>query len=165
MVGTVKKCLRKTLHQQKINLTELQTLVMEIEARVNNKPLTYLSEDFSQREPLSPSHFIHGGLLNPLISLGDEDPADPSCVKASDLVESYRHLSRVTEKWNEVWTREYLTALREYHYGAVRPYNKVQLKPGDLVLVDSDGPRSDRPIGKIVDIHPDRHGILRIVKV
>nr|XP_045594263.1 uncharacterized protein LOC123755542 [Procambarus clarkii] len=165
MVGTVKKCLRKTLHRQKINLTELQTLVVEIEARVNNRPLTYLTEDFSQREPLSPSHLIHGGLLSPLISLGDEDPADPSCVKASDLVESYRHLSRVIEKWNEVWTREYLTALREYHYGAASPYNKVQLKPGDLVLVDSDGPRSDWPIGKIVDIHPDRHGILRIVKV
>ncbi|XP_069184623.1 uncharacterized protein [Procambarus clarkii] len=112
MVGTVKKCLRKTLHRQKINLTELQTLVMEIEARVDNRPLTYLTEDFSQREPLSPSHLMHGGLLSPLISLGDEDPADR-----------------------------------------------------DLVLVDSDGPRSDWPIGKIVDIHPDRRGILRIVKV
>nr|XP_045587958.1 uncharacterized protein LOC123749879 [Procambarus clarkii] len=165
MVGTVKKCLRKTIHRQKINITELQTLVVEIEARVNNRPLTYLTEDFSQREPLSPSHLIHGGLLRPLISLGDEDPADPSCVKASDLVESYRHLSRVIEKRNEVWTREYLTALREYHYGAASPYNKVALKPGDLVLVDSDGPRSDWPIGKIVDIPPDRHGILRIVKV
>ncbi|XP_069184059.1 uncharacterized protein [Procambarus clarkii] len=165
MVGTVKKCLRKTLHRQKINLTELQTLVVEIEARVNNRPLTYLSEDFSQREPLSPSHMIHGGPLSPLISLGDEDPADPSCVKASDLVESYRHLSRVIEKCNEVWTREYLTALREYHYGAASPCNKVQLKPGDLVLLDSDGSRSDWPIGKIVDIHLDRHGVLRIVKV
>ncbi|XP_069191701.1 uncharacterized protein [Procambarus clarkii] len=136
VVGTVKKCLRKTLHWQKNNLTELQTLVVEIEARVNNRPLTYLTEDFSQREPLSPSHLIHGGLLSPLISLVDKDPADPSCVKASDLVESYRHLSRVIEKWNEVWTREYLTALREYHYGAASPYNKVQLKPGDLVLVE-----------------------------
>ncbi|XP_069164574.1 uncharacterized protein [Procambarus clarkii] len=65
MVGTVKKCLRKTLHRQKINLTELQTLVVEIEARVNNRPLTYLTEDFSQREPLSPSHLILGGLLSP----------------------------------------------------------------------------------------------------
>ncbi|XP_069164575.1 uncharacterized protein [Procambarus clarkii] len=155
MVETVKKCLRKTLHQQKINLTELQTLVVEIEAQVNNRPLTYLTEDFSQREPLSPYHLIPG----------DEDPADPSCVKASDLVESYRHLSRVIEKWNEVWISEYLTALREYHYGAASPYNKVQLKPGDLVLVDSDGPKSDWPIGKIVDIHPNRHGVLRIVKV
>ncbi|XP_069173540.1 uncharacterized protein [Procambarus clarkii] len=95
---------------------------------------------------------------------GDEDSADPSCVKVSDL-ESYRHLSRVIKKWNEVWTREYLAALREYHYGAASPYNKAQFKPGDLVLVDSDGPRSDWPIGKIFDIHPDRHGILRIVKV
>nr|XP_045589589.1 uncharacterized protein LOC123751540 [Procambarus clarkii] len=125
MVGTVKKCLRKALHRQKINLTELQTLVVEIEARVNNRPLTYLSENFSQREPLSPSHLNHGGLLSPLISIGDEDPDDPLCAKVSDLMESYRHLSRVIDKWNEVWTREYLNALREYHYGAASPYNKV----------------------------------------
>ncbi|XP_069159809.1 uncharacterized protein [Procambarus clarkii] len=155
----------RPLKPQKINLTELQTLVVEIEARVNNRLLTYLSEDFSQREPLSPSHLIHGGLLSPLISIEDEDLADPSCVKVSDLVESYRHFSKVIKKKNEVWTREYLTALRAYHYGAASPYNKVQLKRGDLVLVDSDILRSDSPIGKIVDIHPDRNGILRIVKV
>ncbi|XP_069182179.1 uncharacterized protein [Procambarus clarkii] len=155
MIGTVKKCLRKTLHRQKISYSELQTIVVEIEARVNNRPLTYMSDDFSQREPLSPSHLIHGGLLSPLIPLAEEDPVDPSHVTRSDLVESYQHLSRVIDRWNEVWTREYLTALREYHYGASSPYNKVQLKPGDLVLVDSDGPRSEWPIGKIVAIHPD----------
>ncbi|XP_069165321.1 uncharacterized protein [Procambarus clarkii] len=115
-----------------------------------------------EREPLSPSH---GGLLSPQISLADEDPADPSHVTSRDLVESYHYLSRVIEKRNDVWTREYLTALREYHYRASSPYNKVQLKPGDLVLVDSDGPRSEWPIGKIVSVHPDRQGILRIVKV
>ncbi|XP_069162913.1 uncharacterized protein [Procambarus clarkii] len=163
MVGTVKKCLRKALHQQKISLTELQTLVTEIEARVNNRPLTYLSDDFSQREPLSPSHLIYGDLLSPLISPADEDPADPLYVSRSDLVESYKHLSRVIEKRNEVWTHEYLTALIEYHYGTPSSYNKVQPKPSDLVLVDSDGPRSDWPIGKIVDVHPDRQGILQIV--
>ncbi|XP_069185910.1 uncharacterized protein [Procambarus clarkii] len=125
MLGTVKKCLRKALHRQKISFPELQTLVTEIEARVNNRPLTYLSDDFSQREPLSPSPLIHGGLLSPLISLADEEPADPSCVRGSDLVESYKHLSRVIAKLSEIWTREYLTALREYHYRATSPYNKV----------------------------------------
>ncbi|XP_069184628.1 uncharacterized protein [Procambarus clarkii] len=163
-MGTVKKCLKIALHRQKINLTELETLVTEIEARINNRPLTYLSDDFSQREALSPSHLIHGGLLSPLISLADEDPADPSHVERSNLVESYEHLSRIIDKRNEVWTREYLTVLREYHYGASSRYNKVQLKPGGLVLVDSDGPRSEWPIGKIVAVHPDCQGILRIVK-
>ncbi|XP_045603085.1 uncharacterized protein [Procambarus clarkii] len=165
MVGMVKKCLRKVSHRQKINLTELQTFVTEIEAQVNNRLLTYLSDDFSQRNPLSLSHLIHGSLLSPLISLEDEDLEGPSCVGRSDLVESYKHLSRVIGRWNEVWTREYLTALREYHYGAASPYNEVQLKPGDLVLVDSDGLRLDWPIGKTVDVHPDHQGVLRIVRV
>ncbi|XP_069195839.1 uncharacterized protein [Procambarus clarkii] len=158
MIETVKKCLRKTLHRQKIRFPELQTLIVEIEVRVNNCPLTYLSDDFSQREPLSPSHLIHGGLLSPLIPLAEEDPVDPSHVTRRDLVESYQHLSRVIKRWNEVWTRE-------YHYGASNPYNRVQLKPGDLVLIDSDGPRSEWPIGKIVSIHPDHRDILRVVRL
>ncbi|XP_069195843.1 uncharacterized protein [Procambarus clarkii] len=143
MIGTVKKCLRKTLHGQKISFPELQSLIVEIEARVHNCPLTYLSDDFSQRESLSPSHLIHGGLLSPLIPLAEKDPVDPSHVTRSDLVERYQHLSKVIKRWNAVWTREYLTALREYLYGASSPYNRVQLKPGNLVLIDSDGPRSE----------------------
>ncbi|XP_069187750.1 uncharacterized protein [Procambarus clarkii] len=165
MVGTVKKCLTKTLHRQKISFPKLQTLVVEIETRVNNRPLTYLLDDFSQREALSPIHLIHGSLLSPLIPLAEEDPVDPSHVTRSDLVESYQHLSRVVEKWNEVWTREYLTTLREYHYGGSSPYNKVQLKTEDLVLIDSDGPRSEWPIGKIVSVQPDHQGVLRVVRV
>ncbi|XP_069170769.1 uncharacterized protein [Procambarus clarkii] len=98
MVGTIKKCLSKTLQRQKISFPELETLVEEIEQRVNNRPLTYLLDNFSQREPLSPSHLIHGSLLSPLIPLAEEDPVDPSHVTRSDLVESYQHLLRVVKK-------------------------------------------------------------------
>ncbi|XP_069195602.1 uncharacterized protein [Procambarus clarkii] len=165
MVGTVKRSLRKTLHRQKIDLQELQTVIIEIEARVNNRPLTYLSDDALQREPLSPAHLMYGRPLKTLVSLTDEEPEDPSYVKESDLVQRFKHLSGVISRWNDVWTREYLTALREYHYGANSPYNRINLNPGDIVLVDSDGPRSEWPIGEIVSVHPDSQGILRIVKV
>ncbi|XP_069169629.1 uncharacterized protein [Procambarus clarkii] len=48
-------------------------------------------------------------------------PADPSCISRSDLVESYKHLSRVIEKRNEVWTREYLTALERMPLWSCEP--------------------------------------------
>ncbi|XP_069181245.1 uncharacterized protein [Procambarus clarkii] len=60
MIGTVKRSLRKTLHRQKIDLQELQTVAIEIEARVKDRPLTYLSDDALQREPLSPAHLMYG---------------------------------------------------------------------------------------------------------
>ncbi|XP_069161797.1 uncharacterized protein [Procambarus clarkii] len=165
MIGKVKRSLRKTLHHQKIDLQEFQTVAIEIEARVNNRPLTYLSDDVLQREPLSPAHLMYGKPLSTLVSLTDEEPEDPSYVRESDLVQRFKHLSRVISRWNDVWTREYLTALREYHYGANKPYNRIKLNPGDIVLVDSDGLHSEWPIGQIVSVRPDSQGILRIVKV
>ncbi|XP_069186421.1 uncharacterized protein [Procambarus clarkii] len=155
----------KSLHHQKIDLQELQTVAIEIEVRVNNRPLTYLSDDVLQCEPLSPAHMMYGRPLSTLVSLMDEEPEDPSFVRESDLAQRFKHLSGVISQWNDVWTREYLTALKEYHYGANNLYNRINLNPGDIVLVDSDRPRSKWPIGQIVSVHPDCQGILRIVKV
>lgn len=42
MIGVVKKCLRKVLHNKRITVDELRTLLVEIETRVNNRPLTYV---------------------------------------------------------------------------------------------------------------------------
>ncbi|XP_069191440.1 uncharacterized protein [Procambarus clarkii] len=165
MIGTVKHSLLKTLHHQKIDLLELQTVAIEIEARVNNRPLAYLSDDVLQCEPLSPAHLMYGRPLSTLVFLTDEEPEDPSYIRESDLVQRFKHLSGVIGRWNDVWTQEYLTALREYHYGANNPYNRINLNPGDIVPVDSDGPRAKWPIGQIVSVHPDSQGILRIVKV
>ncbi|XP_069186418.1 uncharacterized protein [Procambarus clarkii] len=123
MIGTVKRSLWKTLHRQKIDLQELQTIAIEIEARVNDRPLTYLSDDVLQREPLIPSHLMFGRPLRTLVSLKDEEPKDPSYVRESDLVQRFKHLSGVISLWNDKWNREYLTALREHHYGANNPSN------------------------------------------
>ncbi|XP_069160890.1 uncharacterized protein [Procambarus clarkii] len=165
LIGTVKRSLRKSLHRQKINLQELQTVITEIESRVNNRPLTYLSEDPTQHEPLSPAHLMYGRLLTPVPSLVDDEIRDPSYVGPSELVQGYKHLSSIIQKWNDIWTKEYLTSLREHHYGANVPHNIANLQPGDIVLVDSDGPRADWPLGKVVSVHPDSQGILRIVKI
>ncbi|XP_069179081.1 uncharacterized protein [Procambarus clarkii] len=165
MIGTVKRSLQKTLHHQRFDLQELQTVVIEIEARVNNRPFTYLSDYVLQHEPLSPAHLMYERPLRTLVSLMDEEPEDPSYVQESDLVQRFKHLSGVINRWNDVWTREYLTALRKYHYGANNLNNKINLNPGVIVLVDSDGSCSEWPIGHIVSVHPDSQGILRIVKI
>lgn len=38
------------------------------------------------------------------------------------------------------------------------------MKVGDIVLVKAEQPRSQWPLAKIISIHPDREGILRVVK-
>lgn len=50
----------KVLGRAFITLTTLQTTVTEVEAVLNNQPLTYLSYTTGDPEPLTPSHLIYG---------------------------------------------------------------------------------------------------------
>ncbi len=59
MVKSTKMCLRKMVGRARLQYDELATMVMEIEAVINSRPLTYLSADYLD-EPLTPSHFICG---------------------------------------------------------------------------------------------------------
>ena len=52
MVRTVKRSLRKVLGTARVSYEELQTLLTEIESRVNSRPLTSVSSE-DVEEPLS----------------------------------------------------------------------------------------------------------------
>ena len=43
-----------------VSLTSLQTIVTEIEATLNDRPLTYMSSDVNDPEPLTPAHLLYG---------------------------------------------------------------------------------------------------------
>ncbi len=56
LIKSTKRCLRKIVGQGKLYYDELRTVLVEMEAVINSRPLTYLSaEDLD--EPLTPSHF------------------------------------------------------------------------------------------------------------
>jgi len=44
----------------------LETLVMEIEAVHNDRPLTYTSPEFDDLEPLTPAHLLYGRRITSL---------------------------------------------------------------------------------------------------
>ena len=59
LIGSTKRCLRKVLGRASLSYDELLTLVIEVEAVLNSRPLSYVStEDLD--EPLTPSHLLVG---------------------------------------------------------------------------------------------------------
>ena len=53
------ECLRKMIGRAKLTYEELQTAVIEVEAVLNSRPLSYLTASDTE-EPLTPSHLLTG---------------------------------------------------------------------------------------------------------
>ena len=57
----VKRCFKKTIGQSTLTLDELTTIVIEIEATLNNRPLTYVHDDSEGvSHALTPAYLIYG---------------------------------------------------------------------------------------------------------
>ena len=58
LIGLVKRCLKKTLGKAYLNMIKLNTILIEVEAVLNTRSLTYPYVDINDTSPLTPSHFI-----------------------------------------------------------------------------------------------------------
>ena len=60
MIGLPKGCFKKVLGRSHISLPVLQTMIVQVEAVLNNRPLTYTSRDINDPQPLTPPHLLYG---------------------------------------------------------------------------------------------------------
>ena len=166
LIGVIKSCLKKVLFKKKVSIEDLYTLIAEVENRVNNRPLTYVSDDINELEALTPSHLICGRRLKSLPAVTHPVEDDPSFLEHKELNARYQNISKIISKWQEMWKKEYLVALREKYYG-VAPQRKLNrtLNLGDVVVVQGTGPRAEWPLGRVEETYPDEKGAVRLVKL
>jgi hypothetical protein len=80
LIGLTKSAIKKVLGRTSISLTSLQTIVVEVEAILNDRPLTYVSSYVEDSEPLTPAHILYGRRItavpHPLVE--DDELDDPT---------------------------------------------------------------------------------------
>ena len=168
MIQNVKRCLRKTLRNARLNYDELHTILVEVEGTLNSRPLTYVSSD-DPEEPLTPSHLMYGRRILSLPDVGaSSQDSINQAVSSEDLPRRRRYLGLLLQHFWKRWSREYVTELRNLHRQRSRPESRMSISVGDVVTVFEDNlPRSQWRLGRVEQLIPGADNCVRaaVIKV
>lgn len=166
LVGLIKSSLKKVMENKKLDSDELHTLVVEIECRLNNRPLGYTNTDLGELEALTPSHLLMGRRINSIPAIDHSShQEDPSYLNTIPLSQRYFKISKALKQWHKQWKGEYLTSLvgKMGKRSGSDIINKI--KPGDVVLVHTEGNREGWPMAVVQEIFRGKDGVVRTAKV
>lgn len=156
IIRMVRKILNTVLHQQCPDDEGFHTVLCECEAILNDRPITRLSEDPNDLEPLTPNHIL---LMKgkPVLAPGLFEK------KHLYIKKRWRQTQYLADLFWKRWTQEYLPLLQER-----QKWNEERrcFLPGDVVVViDSTAPRGSWILGRILQTFPERKGLVRFVRL
>ena len=161
LIGLTKSTLKKTLGRMHATLESLQTITVEVEAILNDRPLTYASSDINDPQPITPAHLLHGRRIVPLphSTVQMDEISDPDFGDTSELRRRAKAQAIVMEHFWSRWKHEYLTTLREAH--RTTGDNMQQVRVGDVVQVHDDTKRVNWRLAVIEAVHKGADGLIR----
>ena len=60
LIGITKTAIKKVLGRRHVSLSTLETIIIEIEVILNDRPLTFVLSEYGNPEPLIFAHLLHG---------------------------------------------------------------------------------------------------------
>ena len=155
LIKSIRSAVNSTVREQVLDDERLNTLMCEVEAVLNSRPITKNSDQCNDLEALTPNHLLTLKSM-PNLPPGLFDQSDNYCRRR------WRQIQYMANLFWKRWSHEYLPLLQER-----QKWHEVKrnIKIGDVVLiVDSNAPRNSWPMGVIVETMPDSLGLVRQVK-
>lgn len=156
IIRMVRKVLLSVLHQQVLDDEGLCTILSEVEAILNNRPITTMSSDPHDLEALTPNH---------VLLLKSKPVLPPGIFQKSDMYlrRRWKQAQYIADLFWKRWTREYLPLLQERQKWTD---TKKNIQTGDIVLiVDATAPRGSWMLGRVLQTFQDGKGLVRSVKI
>ncbi|KXJ83155.1 hypothetical protein RP20_CCG008086 [Aedes albopictus] len=153
-VKVAKKHLYRQLGSSRLSFEDMCTILMQIEAIMNSRPLLPMTEDPNDLAALTPAHFLIGSSLHAL-----PDP-DVRSIPTSRLQHHQQLQQHVQQFWTR-WRQEYLQELQK----DTRLWQRnEQIVPGRMViLVDEMQPTIRWPLARIESVLPGNDHLVRVV--
>ncbi|XP_043862533.1 uncharacterized protein LOC122756543 [Drosophila santomea] len=135
-VKSFKTLFLKSTSARKYTFEELATLLAKIEACLNSRPLSPMSEDPSDLLALTPGHFLIGG---PLLSTAEPEIKG----EAKSIINRWQHLKAQHQQ-----------------------FSARNLQADDMVVVKEDNlPPNEWRLGRIVSAFPGADDRIRVVEI
>lgn len=155
-VKSTKFHLKRVLGNAHLTFENLYTVLVQIEATLNSRPITPMSSDPSDLDVLTPAHFLIGRRLT---SIPDGDYSDLPINRMSQ----YQYMQKLQQSFWVRWSKDYIGELQ------VRTKwtkNHGELKPGTLVILKDDHlPPMKWRLGRIHSTLPGPDGITRVATI
>lgn len=140
-----------------ITYEHFSTLLVEIEGILNSRPLSPLSDDPLDLNPLTPAHFLIGRSLTSLPSSGNF--ADTP----QNRLTKFQQLQGMVQKFWARWSREYLHELQVRSKWCKSGKN---VNEGAMVLLEDEAtPPYLWKLGRIQKTFSGKDGVVRVVEV
>jgi len=157
LVRSTKSGLKKTVGKGVLTRTELETLLHEVEACINSRPLGFVGDEVDDPTPLTPAHFLIGRTC---FMQRARAPKKKSSVE--ELQEALVRKDAVLQEFWNHWRKDYIRSLPQCRGKMI--YSNLQR--GDLVLIREDNcTRLCWPVGVIEEAFTGGDGISRSFRI
>lgn len=155
----VKSCkhhMRRVIGNANLTFEELSTVLTQVEAILNSRPLTPMSSDPQDLSPLTPAHFLVGRPLTAPV------PVELHDVPVHRL-SRYQRIEQIRQHFWARWSKEVVSELQQR---SKWKENRDDLAKDTMVLIKDDNlPPLKWSLGRITRTFPGKDGISRVAEI
>lgn len=156
-VKLTKHHLRRVLANTHLTYEDFNTVLVQIEAVVNSRPISPLSSDPTDINPLCPAQFLIG---RPLTALPDKNYVG----KPENRLKQFQRVQQMMQHFWSRWNLEYINLLQTMLKWRQNVHSL--LKIGTLVVLkDKNLPPLQLRLARVVQLHPGTDNVVRVASV
>lgn len=149
--------LKRVMQNELFTIEHFSTLIVQVECCMNSRPISPMSADPRDLEPLTPGHFLTSTHLS---AIPEPDLTD----QTSSRLNMYQRLTQKLQVFWKRWSRDYISQLQQR--GKWRSSCDNQIQPGQLVICKDDNlPPLKWQLARVLQVHHGDDGQIRVLRL